>query len=86
MNKIVTIDEAINILQQLKESGEEVVLMSGLNIENGTNFPAIPIDINHGIFVMKNSKYPISYAENCVMRSLKTQTDVRSINTLMFRS
>lgn len=85
MNKLVTIKEAIDILRKLEESGEELVLMSNLEIETGISFAAIPISINKGILVIENSKHPISYVENCIMRSLKTQTDLRNISTLMFK-
>lgn len=85
MNKLVTIKEAIDILQKLEESGEQVVLMSNIEIETGISFAAIPISINRGIMVIENSKHPISYVEDRIMRSLKTQTDLRNISTLIFK-
>lgn len=85
MSRIITIDEAMDILQKLKNSGEDFVLISNLDIKSGTSIAAIPISINKSFLVVKNSRHPISYAENCIMRSLKTQTDIENISTLMFK-
>lgn len=84
MDRLVTIDEAIAILQKLKDKGEEVVLMSGLDLDSGITCAAIPISINYGMLVVKKSKNQIEYVENCIMKSLKTQTDIKKINTIMF--
>lgn len=71
MEKILTIDEAIEILKKEKERGNDTVIyLIYDNDEKDISKPGIKIPINQGIKVIMKTKNPIAYMESRIMKTL----------------
>ena len=70
MEKILTIDEAIELLKREKEKGSDTVIYIVYDNVNCISRPGIKIPINKGIKIITETKTPIGFMESKIMKTL----------------
>lgn len=83
MNMTIKIDDAIELLNSLKNNGTEEIVVSVFDEKRNRSYTPQKKSVDYGIKVVKESTSPVEYVKNQIMDALYTRNGTKR-KTLLF--